>query len=232
MFGLEINPFLFLLNDLKARYSRDWHQAANNREARWLRELKAVLAGYKWKIVDKNVVLRDGARTATDVDFLAYDEESNEAALFQLKWQQMAGVDTRARRSAAKNLVSESNRWITAVSDWLDRNGAKELGRRANLDFKTGAKVAFFVLARYEASFPAIAEKDETAAWADWAHFMKVVLDHGRKSPKQLAQLLKTEATKIENASRPESLFLPLGDLTIAVNPTSEPWRDKSGSDV
>lgn len=168
----------------------------------------------------------------TDVDFLAYDEESNEAALFQLKWQQMAGVDTRARRSAARNLVSGANQWITAVNGWLERNGASELGRRASLGVKSDVKFAFFVLARYEASFPAIAQKDETAAWTDCAHFLKVMLDHGRKSPRQLAQLLKAEATKIEYASRPESLFLPLGNLTIAVNPTSEPPYEELKSDV
>lgn len=215
MFGMEINPFLFLLNDLRSRYPKDWHEAANNREARWLRELKAVLEGLRWKVTEKNLVLRDGSRTVTDVDFLAYDPETNEVALFQLKWQQIAGVDTRARRSAAKNLVSEGNRWISSVGAWLGCHGVRELGRRARFDFKPDVHVELFVLARYEASFPAIAEKDDKATWADWAHFLKVIWDNRRSSPKQLAQLLRTEANRIENSNGPESFIIPSETLPL-----------------
>jgi hypothetical protein len=89
----------------------------------------------------------DASRTVTDIDFLAYDQEKNEAALFQLKWQHNAGVDTRARRSAARNLVTEGNRWIGAVADWLDRYGANELGCRAGLDFGPNVHIEIFVLA-------------------------------------------------------------------------------------
>jgi hypothetical protein len=220
MFGLEINPFLFLLNDLRARYSKDWDAAANNREARWLRQLKGIFVGNGWQVADGNVVLRDGGRTITDIDFLAYDAENNEAALFQLKWQQNVGVDTRARRSAAKNLVMEGNRWTVAVGDWLDRHGTSELARRAGLAFRSGAHVEMFILARYESSFPGVAEKNEAAAWADWAHFLKVLWDNRRSSPRQLARLLKIEAEKIYASYPGESFFMPLGDLTVALNPT------------
>ncbi len=223
LYGLEINPFLFLLNDLQARYPNDWHQAANNREARWLAELKAIFAGSRWQLAGRNIVLRDGARTVTDIDFLAYDKESNEAALFQLKWQHPVGVDTRARRSAAKNLVGEGNRWIAAVDGWLGRNGADELGRRARLDFRPGVHVEMFVVARYDAMFPGVAEKCETATWADWAHFLRVLSTNRRSTPKQLAHLLKAEAGKIQASNPAESFVMPLGDLTIILNPTAGP---------
>jgi hypothetical protein len=228
MYGLEINPFLFLLNDLQARYPKDWHEAANNREARWLRDLKAVLGGRKWHVADKNVVLREGARTLTDIDFLAYDKEHNEVALFQLKWQQHTGVDTRARRSAAKNLVTEGNRWIVAVKGWLGRNGPNELGRRAGLDFKPDAHVEMFVLARYDALFPGVAEKSDSATWADWAHLLKVISANRQSTPRQLAQDLKDEASRIQASYRGESFAMPLGDLTIIVNPTAEPRSARS----
>lgn len=228
MFGLEINPFLFLLNDLQARYPKDWHEAANNREARWLRELKAVFTGGRWKMAERNVVLRDGKRTVTDIDFLAYDTEHNEVALFQLKWQQNVGVDTRARRSAAKNLVTEGNRWIAAVHDWLDRYGTGELARRSGVDLKPDVHVEMFVLARYESAFPGVAEKNEAATWADWAHLLKVLWDNRRCSPRQLAQFLRSEAANIQNSHKGESFFMPLGDLAIAVNPTAEPMQEQS----
>jgi hypothetical protein len=185
--------------------------------------LKAVFASRGWHFADKTVALREGPRIVTDIDFLAYDEESNEAALFQLKWQQPAGVDTRARRSAAKNLVTEGNRWITAVGHWLSRNGTAELASRAQLKFKPSTHVEMFVLARYEALFPGVAEKNESAIWADWAHFLRVLSANRKISPRQLVQQIKVEAKKIQDAHQPESFYMPLGDLTIALNPTAEP---------
>jgi hypothetical protein len=230
MYGLEINPFLFLLNDLQARYPKDWHEAANNREARWLRELKEVFISDRWQVANRTVVLRDGARTVTDIDFIAYDTESNEVVFFQLKWQQPVGVDTRARRSAAKNLVTESNRWIAAVRGWLGCNGIGELGRRAGLNFEPGVHVEMLVLARYDALFPGVAERDASATWADWAHLLKVFASNPRSSPRQLAQHLQTEANRIQASYGDESFMMPLGDLTIALNPTMEPsWTKRSG---
>jgi hypothetical protein len=223
MFGLEINPFLFLLNDLRTRYPKDWHEAANNREGRWLHDLRNVFVGDRWTVAKANVVLRDGPRTVTDIDFLAYDEENNEVALFQLKWQQLVGIDTRARRSAAKNLIAEGNRWIAAVDDWLGRHGVSELACRAGFDFKPNMHVEMFVLGRYETSFPGVAEKTESATWADWAHFLKVFVDNRRSSPSRLAQLLKTEAAKIQATYADESFAIPLGDIAIVFNPTAEP---------
>lgn len=225
MYGLEINPFLFLLNDLEARYPKEWFQAANNREARWLGELKALFNGRRWQVAERPVILKDGARVVTDIDFLVHDSESGETALFQLKWQKPAGVDTRTRRSMAKNLITEGNRWIAAVTGWLDRNGMGELGRRAGIEFKPSTHVQMFVLARYEAMFPGVAQRSEAATWSDWAHFLRVMGDNRRASPRQLSHLLQAEASRIQAEYEDESTVMPLGDLSIILNPSHEPDR-------
>ena len=223
MYGLEINPFMFLLNDLEARYPKEWFQAANNREARWLRELRGMFGGRRWQVAERPVVLRDGGRVVTDIDFLVYDVDSNETGVFQLKWQKPVGADTRARRSAARNLVTEGNRWIGAVSNWLERNGVAELGRRAGIKFKAGAHVEFFVLARYEAMFPGVIERSAAATWSDWAHFLRVIAGNRRSSPRQLCRLIQEEAKRIQAKNEDESTLMPLGDLSILLNPEREP---------
>jgi hypothetical protein len=225
LYGLEINPFLFLLSDLQAKYPKDWFEAANNREKRWHAELKAIFRVRGWKTSEKNVALRDAERTATDIDFAVYDDISGQVMLVQLKWQQPVGVDTRARRSAAKNLIEEGNRWIAAVRGWLDRNGVDELSRRLGMKFKANPQVVILVLARYEALFPSLAKRDDSATWADWAHFLRVFSQSRPADPKQLVELLDQEAARIQASYSGESYAMPLGDLAIILNPISEPSR-------
>lgn len=223
VYGLEINPFLFLLRDLQAKYPRDWFRAANERERRWHADLKAIFRPERWIASDRNLRLRDGAKTVTDIDFLAYDSRNNELAIFQLKWQHPVGVDNRARRSAGKNLVAEGNRWTQSVHGWLAEHGIAELSRRAGIAVKPDAQAVLFVVARYNAFFSGYAALDERAVWADWNHLMKVRLQNPDASVSQISKTLKEQAEEIAASFPGESYAVPIGDLAIILNPTSEP---------
>jgi hypothetical protein len=223
LYGLEINPFLFLLNDLRSRYPSDWFAAANRREARWLAELRAIFPTGRWRTSSKPIAIRDGRRSVTDLDFVAYDARSNEFAVFQLKWQQPVGMDNRARRSAGKNLVTEGNKWVEAVSAWLSQAGTAELARRLDLVSKPGAIARLFVVARYNAHFSGFAEKDVRATWADWSHLIKVRSDDPAASMTALANAVQDRIVSFAEDFPPESFALPIGDLAIVFNPTAEP---------
>ena len=223
LYGLEINPFLFLLTDLEAKYSQDWFRAANNREQRWLADLKLVFPSARWSINDRNLKLREGGRTVTDLDFIAYDSRNNELAIFQLKWQRPVGVDNRARRSAGKNLVAGGNKWIKAVLRWIEKHGADELARRAGISIKPSVQIELFVIARYNAFFSGYADHDEKAVWADWNHFLKVRMEAPEASVSQMAEMLKMQTEKIASSFSGESYMLPILNLAILLNPTSEP---------
>lgn len=219
LYGLEINPFLFLLRDLQARYPKDWSLAANNRERRWLVDLKAVFPTGRWVVPDRNLKLRDDGRTVTDIDFFAYDRTRNELALFQLKWQQPVGIDNRARRSAGKNLVEEGNRWIASVCAWLNKYGAAELSRRAGIDSKPELRVTFFVIARYNAFYSGYSGQDERAVWADWGHLLKARMENPAVSLIELAALLKQDTNAGASMYPGDSYFVPIQDLMILMNP-------------
>lgn len=225
LYGLEINPFLFLLADLQSKYAKDWSVAANRREQRWLLELRSLFPTDRWQASERPIVLRDGNRTVTDIDFFVYDKQSNQVALFQLKWQHPVGIDTRARRSAAKNLVTESNRWIALVRTWLEQSSIEELSRRAGVTIKRDARVELFILGRYDALFPGVAVRDERAVWSDWNHFLKIFLEDPSRSPRRLGRRIKEEAAYIQSSNPDESFAVPVGDLTIILNPTKEPMR-------
>jgi len=223
LYGLEINPFLFLLRDLQAKYPDDWFRAANNREKRWIDDLRHIFPGDRWSVIDRNFKLREGGRVLTDLDFIAYDSHNNELAIFQLKWQQPVGMDNRARRSAGKNLVTEGNKWIEAVCGWLDRLGVEELARRAGIAVRSDVHVTLFVVARYNAFFSGYADLDDRGAWADWNHLIKARSERPKDSVRELAVELSSQVQEIASSFPGESYMVPIADLAIILNPTSEP---------
>jgi hypothetical protein len=223
LYGLEINPFLFLLKDLEARHPDDWFRAANKREDRWLRELTLIFGPQRWSTVERNVKLRSNGRTVTDVDFLAYDKTSNELAIFQLKWQRPVGMDNRARRSAGRNLVNQGNKWVEAVSTWLGLHGARELAVRAGIEVLPDLRIRLFVVARYNAFFSGFAEHDSRAVWTDWNHLSRVRLESPRASVFELADLLIEQMEALASSLAGESYVIPIQDLAVILNPKTEP---------
>jgi hypothetical protein len=223
LYGLEINPFFFLLSDLEKRHSKDWFRAANNREKRWLGELKLFFQPERWQVVNRNVRLKMNGKDLTDIDFMVFDADRNQLGIFQLKWQGPITVDNRARRSAGRNLLEQGNLWIERVLNWLELNCISELGKRAGLKLDGQTKVKLFVIARYNAFFTGFSRQDLRATWADWNHFMKVRVQNLDCSVFELADILLKEAESISNSFGGESYVLPLSDTAVLLNPKSEP---------
>jgi hypothetical protein len=225
VYGMDTNPFLFLLTDLRAKYPTDWFSVANNREGRWIQELKYIFPEERWVVNGRNLHLRKAGITITDIDYIAYDKISNELAIFQLKWQQPVGIDNRARRSAGRNFVSQGNDWIQRVTGWLDDFGSDELAKRANIEILSGVRIELFVIARYNAYFTGFSNRDARATWADWNHLMKARVENPGASIRQLAATLAAEADEISKSYPGESFVLPLDNLAVILNPLREPAR-------
>lgn len=223
VYGLDTNPFLFLLADLKAKFPKDWFRLGNDRERRWLNDLKFIFPGDRWSLNDRNLKLRDEKKTVTDLDFIAYDKENNELAIFQLKWQHPVGIDNRARRSAGKNLLDQGNDWVERVSVWLSKYGVAELSKRAGITVKPDVGVKLFVIGRYNAYFSGFSQRDARAAWSDWNHFMRVRVENPRASISEIANVLINEAEDISRSYPGDSYMFPLNDVAIILNPTNEP---------
>jgi len=223
LYGLEINPFLFLLRDLQVKYPRDWFEIANNRETRWRKELNDAFHDSRWVCAKSGLLLRHEGRVVTDIDALVYDHEKNEIGLFQLKWQQPVGIHGRANRSAAKNLVLESNKWVATVRGWLDKHGVPELLSRLGISAKATPRVLFFVLGRYNAHFAGKRVADQDAVWADWPHFIRAFAETKGASLGGIEERLRAETTRIRAEYDGESYFLPLDDMAILFNPIKEP---------
>ncbi|WP_298814176.1 hypothetical protein [uncultured Roseibium sp.] len=220
-YGLDINPFLFLLADLRVRHERDWFRIANDREGRWIEEICRLFDGPRWQTHGRNLKLRSHGRIETDIDFAVLDRKTNELALFQMKWQHPIGFDNRARRSAGKNFIEESNRWIETVISWLDRFGTAELRRRLGFDDLGTPNVRLFVLGRYHAYYAGFDSHDARAVWSDWAHFQRVRSHAPRRSLSQLASDLQSTVNQSRSGKKGESQMLPVGNLAVVFNPSS-----------
>lgn len=223
MFGLEINPFLFLLRDLKNRFPKDWFRIANGREARWIADLNHLFNAGRWQRRPKQLKLRLSGKISTDCDYIVYDGVSNELGVFQLKWQDPVAGDERARMSAGKNLVDGGNEWVRRVTNWLEQNGSEELAKRAGIAPKPGLKIVLFIMARYEAYFSQAEQFDKRATWVDWNHFLRMRLRLATSSLTELAHEIRTDVEKTLDSNSVESYFVPLGDLVVLINPEKEP---------
>lgn len=218
-YGLDLNPFLFLLNDLRGRFKGDWFALANLRERRWAAELATMFEAPRWHVDVRNLTLRDGRVDVTDLDFVAFDVRDGELTLFQLKWQQPVAGDERARRSASKNLLTECNKWIEGVHFWLGKYGVRELLVR--LGFPADGpepKVRLAVLARYSAYFTGHGERDARATWSDWANFLKARSQGGPRRLSWTLDNLQRHVAKLQRTKRFETMTLPIDNLTIALN--------------
>ena len=229
VYGIDINPFLFLLTDLRARYEKDWFRVANERERRWLTELEAIFQGSRYNAHTRNLRLREDGKDVTDIDFAVLDRKTVELGLFQLKWQHPVGMDNRGRRSAGRNLVQESNRWVQAVCGWLDRHGVDELLRRLGFEGVVSPSVHLFVLGHYQLHMTGFDDRDARAIWSDWGHFRRAKVEGHRRSISQIAGALRSTIARATAAKRGESLMIPVGELGVVLNPSSEPPPPPSG---
>jgi hypothetical protein len=218
IYGIDINPHLFLLDDLKARFANDWFRAVNNRETRWIEELTELFSGARWKTNGRNLRLRDGSRDQTDIDFALLDTRSQEIALFQLKWLHPAGMDNRLRRNTAGTLVDSSNAWVETTLIWVEKHGSRELAKRLGFDVSQEPKIRLFVIGRYHAHLSGYDEKDNRAVWSDWANFLRILGDGAMRSPGELARDIRRSTNKMRSQRGAESFAFPLQGLGVMLN--------------
>lgn len=223
MFGLDVNPYLFLLAKLRRLHREEWDEAANRREHRWQEELRRLVEGPRWRVNARGTNLTENGRRITDVDFSAYDPTSGDLLLFQLKWQHPFGSDEKARRSMAANLVGECNKWVGLVSDWLDRNGAAEMASRLSFRVEAPPRPRMVVVGRYNAWFGGSSDRDGRAAWTSWAHLRKAWLHVGDKGARALAARLVRDAAEARARHRPPAMMVPVGGLGVILNPSKGP---------
>ena len=220
MYGLELNPFVYLWAELRRRYEKDWFVAANKREGRWIAELRGLFPAPRWSCL-ASVEIRSGSRLLTDIDFVLCDHQSMTIILFQLKWQQPFVSDHRVRRNNASNLTGVCNRWLEDVAGWILGPGERVVEERLGIRQEAESTIHLLVLARYHAHFTGADSPDTRAMWCDWGNFLRQLAEHGGCADEGFVSKLRASVNQQKEALVPESFIIPLADrLAILVNPT------------
>jgi hypothetical protein len=217
--GFLIEPFQFMLRNLRAEYRSDWDRAVNDREALFRVELFELFPQQGLRKLPKQVRLRRGGNTLTDIDAVVIDKTNGIAGLFQLKWQDPFGHSTRERAARMRNFQREATSWVNAVTEFLQNSTDQDINRLFGLpESALRPQCRLFVVGRYFAHFSGEAAPDGRAAWAVWPQLMRLACaDRDCENP--IAQLHTAVATD-SPFNKNISLSLPsfqLGGRTIKV---------------
>jgi hypothetical protein len=218
MYGLELNPFSFLWTELRRRYEKEWFEAANRRESRWISQLREQFPSPRWRCMDGVNIKRDG-KVVTDIDFVVYDADCSSVIFFQLKWQQPIMSDDKLRRNNASSLVRDSNRWIVEVLDWIAAVGINGVKERLSIKTDEMLSIHLVVLGRYHAHFTGAEDHDLRAVWCDWGNFLRQRTNTPCVSALEFVALLRESVEQAIKHVEPESFFFPLGDMIVLLNP-------------
>ncbi|MEF2968616.1 hypothetical protein V3851_22605 [Paenibacillus sp. M1] len=176
--GFKAQPVLFMLNELRRRYQKDWDRALDKREEIFRAELYSLFSEERFIKINRPIVIKVLGKVLTDIDGFIYDKETGTLALFQLKWQEPFANSMVERRSRKKNFEKESNHWIMSISNWLVNKSNDELAASfgfKNNDFKDYTRSLLFIIGRNFAHFSGDDFPDERAAWGMWPQLLRLM---------------------------------------------------------
>jgi hypothetical protein len=214
--GLLGEPLVFLARQLRRRHAQEYHNAARLREDVFRQDLYRLFGDNRFVLSPRGVELRRSGKPRTDVDALVFDRKMGALGVFELKAQDPFAGSVEERKQQRDNFF-HANRQVSAILDWVQRNGPDDLLLR--FDERTAKrfhvqKVYVFVLGRYTAHFSGGPEPERRAAWGSWPQVLRIVedesLDSGRRDP------LGILFARLRDAA-PESTPANAGTQTITV---------------
>lgn len=165
-------PILFLHNELKKQYPKDYFRWINERELTFRNQLYHLFDSERFVKVGRNIELNtNGIRT--DIDAVLFDKKTKTLGLFQLKWQDKYAADLKARRSRISNFYPKAKEWIEKMIKWEAAASSKEILSSLNINDSDISTTCLFVIGRYNTYF-SNQEVDERAAWGSWYHVVEL----------------------------------------------------------
>lgn len=213
-------PILFLQNELKKQYPKDYFRWINERELTFRNQLYHLFDSERFVKVGRNVELNtNGIRT--DIDAVLFDKKTKTLGLFQLKWQDKYAADLKARKSRISNFYPKAKEWIEKMIKWEATASSKEILSSLNINDSDISTICLFVIGRYNTHF-SNQEVDERAAWGSWYHVIELTykIKININDPiRELFFKLKLDSPKNQNAIKNTK-----EEYTISLNNCSLTW--------
>ncbi len=195
-------PFWFVLRKLRNNFRKDWDKIVGEREDIFRKDLYTVISLPYIQTVQNTVRIKHGGKELTDIDALAYDEKNGVLVLFQLKWQDPFGYSMQERRSRAKNLISEANRWVTIVHGWINSVSQKTIMSSLGLKLTSKInKVELVVLGRHHIRFTMGKPLSADAIWGTWPQFCRLVIEESEANNLLISVLSKLRKEQFRSQS-------------------------------
>jgi hypothetical protein len=235
LYGGLVNPYAFMLRNLRTQYRADWDKAVNDREHLFRNDLRALFPEPRFVVSETGNTIRDSSdRILTDVDATVFDRTTGSLLLAQLKWHDVFGSSVRERESRRKNLV-QANLWVNNVTQWLGTKPGDAVLQALSIRGKGLNKVVLAVIARNASRFSGETGRSADAVWCTFPSVVRFV----RESPSTCDVMAELAAHFGQNDGPWESEPLPprhykFDDLTVSVRsadstanlPTANRGRD------
>jgi hypothetical protein len=171
--GCIYRPIIFLQNELKRRYPKDYFRWINERESVFREQLYHLFSGDRFIKIGRNIELNSNNIRA-DLDTIIFDKKTKTLGIFQLKWQDKFSSNIKARKSRITNFYPKAHEWINKVINWINAIDTKELLSSLNVNESEVNNIYLFVLGRYNTHF-SNHDVDERAAWGSWYHVVELM---------------------------------------------------------
>lgn len=223
--GTLSSPFDFVLAEIYRRYRKDWDHSVDEREESFREDLYDLFPTERFAKAPRPLVLKRAGAIVTDIDAAVFDRETGALGLFQLKWQEPFGTSMRKRNSKMMNFLNESNRWVSALSTFLQEcphaldNRLGE-GKASNHDTKS---INLFVIGRHFSNFSGGATRDSRSAWGTWPQMLRLFKEPavGSDPITWLHKKLQEESTTLRTPLKLEAYEMRIGDYRIRYDPVS-----------
>ncbi|EHB91352.1 hypothetical protein HMPREF9450_01401 [Alistipes indistinctus YIT 12060] len=171
--GCLRSPVLFVQNELKRKYPKDYFRWINEREKIFRDQLYNLFSSDRFIKVNRNIEINsNGIRT--DIDAAIFDTQTKSLSIFQLKWQDKFASDMQARKSRIANFYPKAKEWIDKIDSWKSENTSKNILSALNIKGNDISVIYLFVIGRYNTHF-SNQEIDKRAAWGSWYHVVELM---------------------------------------------------------
>lgn len=221
IWGNLAHPYLFMLNELRWRFERDWFSRVNERERLFRDELYGLFNDDRFVTAPTNIRLKVAGTEITDIDAVVFDRISGELALFQLKCQDFFAGSLRERESRKSNILETGNQWIERVTNWVANTSPQELSRTFRVKNSDAiSAVRLFMVGRNFAFFSGKGSPDLRAAWGMWYQILRRSKEISRaKNPLGgLWRHLQKDAPIRKAPPKIEAQRFSLGGVTIEID--------------
>lgn len=235
--GLQTEPILFLMRELKRRHGAAYHNSAHLREGVFRQDLYRLFADKRFVTSPGSVALkREGGDLRTDLDALIFDRKTGTLGVFELKAQDPFARTAEERIKQRDNFF-HANRQVAALLHWLKGNDATSL--LARFDAATAKRfrvhrVHVFVLGRYLAHFAGGPAPDRRVAWGTWPQVLRLTGDRPvRSSDANPIGALFARLTKDTPLAKPTAdqgrRDIAVGQTLIRVHPSFATLKEGEG---